>query len=53
MAKILGVTVEDILNVDGKMQQLFEEGSKLPRRQQEKIVEVVTAMIEQYRRRAS
>jgi hypothetical protein len=35
------------------MQQLFEEGSRLPRRQQEKIVEVVTAMIEQYRRRAS
>ena len=37
----------------GKMQQLFEEGSKLPRRQQEKIIEVVSAMIDQYRRRAS
>jgi len=64
MAKVLGVTVEDILNADGppsrrrrggpvgKTQQLFEEVSKLPRRQQEKIVEVVAAMIDQYRRKA-
>jgi transcriptional regulator with XRE-family HTH domain len=64
MAKILGVTVEEILDPDGrtsrrragpvgKMQQLFAEGSKLPRRQQQKIIEVVSAMIEQYRREAS
>jgi hypothetical protein len=32
------------------MQKIFEEASRLPRRQQDKIIDVVGAMIEQYRR---
>jgi len=64
MAKVLGVTVEQILDAQkpashrrrggpvGKAQQIFEEVSKLPRRQQEKIVDVVAAMVDQYRRKA-
>lgn len=32
----------------GKMHKIFEEVSKLPRRQQEKIVEVVSALVSQY-----
>jgi len=37
----------------GKVRKLFEEVSELPRRQQEKVVEFVSALVEQYRRRAS
>ena len=32
----------------GKVHKVFEEVSKLPRRQQEKIVEVVSALVSQY-----
>ncbi|MCP4447801.1 MAG: helix-turn-helix transcriptional regulator [Myxococcales bacterium] len=62
MAKILGVSVEEILDAKnktsgqrrrpvGKTQKLFEEVAKLPRRQEEKIVEVISAMVEQYQRK--
>lgn len=61
MAKALGVTVEELLNTDsvkkvtqrkggptGKVRKVFERVSKLPRNQQDKIVEVVTAIVNQY-----
>lgn len=58
LAKILGVTVEQLLDPGsnairkrtgpvGKVQRLFEEVSQLPRRQQERIVEVVSALLAQ------
>jgi transcriptional regulator with XRE-family HTH domain len=59
MAEALGVRVEDLLTSGasaeglrmrkrgpvGKMQEVFELASRLPRRQQEKIVEWVTAFV--------
>jgi transcriptional regulator with XRE-family HTH domain len=63
LAHVLGVSVEHILDVKtpvvrrngpvGKVRKLFEEVSELPRRQQEKVVEFVSALVEQYRRQAS
>jgi len=60
MAKVLGVGVEQLISGKaargkrggpvGKAQKVFEAVSKLPRRQQEKIVEFVSALIEQYER---
>jgi len=35
------------------VQQLFREVAKLPRRQQDKVVEFVSAFIDQYKRKAS
>lgn len=63
MAKVLGSTVDEILNAKttrsgqkrrpaGRTQQLFEEVSNLTRKQQEKITDVIAAMVEQYRRKA-
>ena len=55
MAKALGVTVEELLGEPkprratapgGKARQAFDAVSKLPRRQQDKIVEVVEALVE-------
>lgn len=55
MAKALGVTVEELLggakprrvvHPGGKLGQTFEAVSKLPRRQQQKIVEVVEALVD-------
>lgn len=62
MAKVLGISVEEILNAKkqsagqrrgpaGKTQLLFEEVAKLPRGQQEKIVDVIAAMVAQYQRK--
>ncbi len=34
---------------DGKLRKVFEEASSLPRRQQEKITEFVSAFINQYK----
>ena len=63
MAEALGVTVEDLLIVDaekgvsrkaangrpvGKVRELFDRVSKLPRRQQEHIVNWVSAYVSQY-----
>lgn len=63
LARVLGVSVEDLLSVSrpvirrngpvGKVRKLFEEVSELPRRQQEKVVEFVSALVEQYKRHAS
>lgn len=57
IAKALGVTVEQLLGEPvvrrsttpgGKARQLFEAVSRLPRRQQQKIVEVVEALVAQH-----
>jgi len=57
MASALGVTVEEILGVasrrhaaapGGRMRQLFEQASKLPRRQQQKVADVLEPFIAQY-----
>jgi hypothetical protein len=61
MARIFGVRVEALLNTEadlgiverksgpaGKVRKVFEAVSKLPRRQQEKIVEFVSAYVQQY-----
>jgi transcriptional regulator with XRE-family HTH domain len=69
LAKALGVTVDDILGVTktkktspvakqpqkpaGQVQRAFEEVKKLPRRQQQKILDVVFAMLDQQDRKAS
>jgi len=65
MAQALGVSVEDLLNVEagktaarkvtkgnvrpaGKVREVFDRVSKLPRRQQEHIVNWVSAYVSQY-----
>jgi hypothetical protein len=63
MAKVLGVSVEQILGVApfaerrpgpvGKTQKVFEEVARLPRSQQEKIIEIVGALVDQFKRKAS
>jgi transcriptional regulator with XRE-family HTH domain len=62
MAKVLGVRIEQILEGElpqtrragpvGKVQKLFEEVSTLPRRQQDRILETVSALVAQYKRGA-
>ena len=58
MAKALGVTVEEVLGeprsrktvtAGGKMGQLFEEASKLPRSQQDKVVAVLEPFVAVHR----
>jgi len=63
LASVLGVRVEQLLNPGApssrrsgpvsKMQKVFDEVTKLPRRQQDKVVEIVSALVDQYKRRAS
>ena len=63
LAKVLGVSFEDLLSADilpepkrgpvGRMQKLFADVSRLPRRQQDKVVEFVEAFVTQYKRKAS
>jgi transcriptional regulator with XRE-family HTH domain len=59
LAKALGVEVEEILNIErnptpkksgptGKLQTLFEKVSQLPRSQQEKLMEFITAFVSHY-----
>ncbi len=62
LAKVLGVKIEHILEGKlpetrragpvGKVQRIFEEVSTLPRKQQERIVETVSALVSQYKREA-
>lgn len=56
VADILGVTADELLGREsnkpkarpsGKVQQLFEEVANLPRRQQDKVVEFVSAFVRQ------
>ena len=61
LAKALGVKIDDILTENGsglravkagpkgKVRTLFEEVSALPRRQQDKVVEFVSAFVKQYK----
>jgi transcriptional regulator with XRE-family HTH domain len=62
LATVLGVRIEELLDADvprppkpgrpvGKAQKIFNEVSKLPRRQQDKVLEVVSAMVHQYKQR--
>jgi transcriptional regulator with XRE-family HTH domain len=64
MAKALGVRVEDILSDApvnavrlpgpvGEVQRTFDEVRRLPRKQQRKVIEMVQALVEQYKRKAS
>ncbi len=60
LAKVLGIKIEQILEGElpqtrragpvGKVQKIFEEVSTLPRKQQERIVETVSALVAQYKR---
>jgi len=62
LAKVLGVRVEQILEGEipqtrragpvGKVQKIFEQVSTLPRKQQERTVETVSALVAQYQRGA-
>jgi transcriptional regulator with XRE-family HTH domain len=62
LARVLGVRVEQILEGElpasrragpvGKVQKLFEEVSTLPRKQQDRIAETVSALVAQYKRGA-
>ncbi len=58
LAKVLGVAIEDILNVAvpakkrgpaGKAEILFQQVSKLPRRQQEQVLQMVSLFLEAQR----
>jgi transcriptional regulator with XRE-family HTH domain len=63
LADVLGVRIEELLDVQasrsrrsapaGQARRLFEEVQKLPRRQQQKVLDVVSAIVEQYKRKAS
>ena len=57
IAKVLGVTLEELLGqpkpkrpqpAGGKLGQLFEAAAKLPRRQQQKIVELLEPFVTQH-----
>lgn len=58
LAQVLGVSVDELLGVrplkpkrqvaKGRLQEVFEAASKLPRRQQEKIAEFVEAFVNQH-----
>jgi transcriptional regulator with XRE-family HTH domain len=60
MAKVLGVRIEQMLEGElpetrragpvGKVQKIFEQVSILPRRQQDRIIETVSALVAQYKR---
>lgn len=59
LAAALGVTVEDLLNIQearrrpgpvGRGQRLLDEIGQLPRGQQERIYEVIGALLQQYRK---
>ena len=68
LAKALGVRVEDLLGTKselpkaasprkpgpvGRLQKAFEQAAALPRSQQQKVVEIVTALLHEYQRKAS
>ena len=60
LARVLGVRIEDLFvesaspprksGPAGKVRKIFEEVSKLPRRQQDKIIEFLSPIVEQYKR---
>ena len=58
LARALGVSIDELLGVTppkpkrtvakGRLQKVFEEAAKLPRRQQEKIAELVEMFVERH-----
>jgi len=62
LAEVLGVSVEVLLSIDaapkrrggpvGQVRRVFEEVSRLPRREQKKVVEFVSALVSQYKSQA-
>lgn len=64
LARVLGVQIDHLLDGTadlpktrragpvGRVQKVFEEVAALPRKQQERIVETVSALVEQFKRRA-
>jgi len=62
LAKALGVTIEDFFTQKppvrrpsgpaGKVRRLFDDVARLPRRQQDKIVEFMTPIVEQFKKAA-
>lgn len=57
LAQVLGVTIEEVLGypkqrntatIGGQMGKIFEEASTLPRRQQQKIIDIVEPFIKQH-----
>lgn len=62
LAQALGVRIQDLIEAagpaavrapGGKVQQLFDEVRRLPRRKQERVVEVVSALLKEYKLKAS
>lgn len=65
MAKVLGVSLEDLLSPQssggrhrrggpvGKLQRVFERASMLPRSQQDKLVDLIGALVETFERRGT
>jgi hypothetical protein len=65
LGAVLGVSVETLLTPDGELaperprgpvgraRKAFDDISRLPRRQQDKIIEIVEAFVAQYTRKAS
>jgi transcriptional regulator with XRE-family HTH domain len=64
MAKALGVRIDQVLvhaevtltkppGPIGEVQRTFEEVRRLPRKQQRKVLEMVQALVHQYKRKAS
>lgn len=61
LAEVLGVEVADLLNVDskpqrragpvGKVRQLFDDVCALPRREQNMVVQMVSAIVNDYKSR--
>lgn len=63
LVRVLGVSIEELLgDADvpvahragpvGQVQKIFEEVRRLPRRQQQKVIDVVAALLDQYKRKA-
>ncbi len=62
LAEALGVRIDDLIEgvkptaqraPAGKVQHLFEEVRKLPRRKQDRVVEVLSALLKEYKLKAS
>ena len=62
LAQVLGVRIDDLIEAVGptisrvpvgKVQQLFDQVRKLPRRKQDRVVEVVSALLNEYKLKAS
>jgi transcriptional regulator with XRE-family HTH domain len=63
LARVLGVSVETILSPDAapvrhqgpvtRAQRVFSDVSRLPRRQQVKVLDIIEAVVQQYKKKAS